>query len=595
MVSFFGLKLGADKKKKAEKAPEPKPQPKKRIDQNALGQGQFFGSNLERPLVINGSRPGTAMSNKSFVTNFAHPNAPSLTGGGPPSIYGSRPGTSMSNKKFVPNFFHPSDPNAPYFGGWSSSMTNLAAPAPDRSIRPMGSESNLKTVLNNGSVTKSHTMPTLPVITTDDRPATSTALSVRRRVPAASNAPRSPLGQFEFNLGPSEVSRQNLVPAPLSPSKAYPSPPQSINGSLPSLKTDIRPKTAVSTVRDAHRPGPASLPSPTASTERSSEEALTYPRPIIQNVAAKRDTFTYHPPRRQSFSMDIDEGPTSLNFNTAPRPSTSAGPSSPPPRSALRPSPPELKNLPSPPAVLAPAHSPVPTQTPRSPALPPPRPRQVPYEGPLRSPARPPDDCVNAKERMNTDAREKPTFESRTRMNSDAHDRPSTDPQTPTSPGFVLPSYLGPPPSSRRTAPGEGERNYGVTPANRRPPPPLVELQRKASVPQVDPVDGEQQQNGGSFAMISPRMLPPQPPSPGNLIPEPSSDANWPLPSPLASPTFGTGRRPYTPSEISEGQMSPGLTMPLTPSYEQRDAHRRPDFGLRAPTGIADEFRIGFI
>ncbi|TDZ35891.1 hypothetical protein C8035_v008346 [Colletotrichum spinosum] len=482
-------------------------------------------------------------------------------------------------------------------------------------------------------------MPTLPVITTDDRPATSStptrkanwvhpldvhysrssALSPAASpgvsaphspayapsltpsvAPSASNAPRSPLGQFEFNLGPSEVSRQNLVPAPLSPNKAYPSPPQSINGSLPSLKTDIRPKTAVSTVRDAHRPGPASLPSPTASTERSSEEALTYPRPIIQNVAAKRDTFTYHPPRRQSFSMDIDEGPTSLNFNTAPRPSTSAGPSSPPPRSALRPSPPELKNLPSPPAVLAPAHSPVPTQTPRSPALPPPRPRQVPYEGPLRNPARPPDDCVNTKERMNTDAREKPTFESRTRMNSDAHDRPSTDPQTPTSPGFVLPSYLGPPPSSRRTAPGEGERNYGVTPANRRPPPPLVELQRKASVPQVDPVDGEQQQqqqqqNGGSFAMISPRLLPPQPPSPGNLIPEPSSDANWPLPSPLASPTFGTGRRPYTPSEISEGQMSPGLTMPLTPSYEQRDAHRRPDFGLRAPTGIADESRIGFI
>ncbi|KAF9879473.1 hypothetical protein CkaCkLH20_03016 [Colletotrichum karsti] len=643
MVSFFGLKLGADKKKKAEKAADPKPQPRKRIDQNMLGEGQFFGSELKRPVMINGSRPGTSMSNKSsFIDGFAHPNATSLAGGGS-SLYGSRPGTAMSNKNFVANFRHP---NAPYLNGGSSSMVDLSAPGGKGGVRPMGSESNLNMGWNNGSMTNLKAIPT-PLIITSSEPGTpnsplrknnwvhpldvhygrdgalSPASSVGAprspgvapssapsAVASVSNAPRSPLGQFEFNLNPSDILKHNeLTPAPLSPSKAYPSPPPSVNGSLPPLKTDLRLKTAANTVRDAHRPGPTSLPSPTASAERTSEEERFYPRPIIQNVAAKRDTLTHHSPRRQSFSMDVDEDKSSLNFG-AQRPTTS-GPTSPPPRSALRPSPPVLKNLPLLPTQAS-THTPPRSPAVSSPGLPPPRPRQVPYEGPLRSPARTPDDWVNARERMGSDARERPNFEQRERANFDTRgrtmerrERQDSDPRELASPETIIPradrapqpqGYIGLPPASRRVAPGEGERNYGITPANRRQPPPPVELQRKASSPQYRQAGWDDRDlQHEDFALISPRMQTPQPPTTNSLAAEPSGDANWPLPSPLASPTFGSGKRPHTPTEKSEGQMSPGYSLPPASGRDQGRDYRRPDFGLRAPTGIADEFRVGFI
>ncbi|OLN96412.1 hypothetical protein CCHL11_00661 [Colletotrichum chlorophyti] len=637
MVSFFGLKLGADKKKKSDRVVEQKPQ-WKRVDQNTLGEGQFFGSNLQRPVLINGTRPSTAMSNKSFAADFRHPNAPYLNGG-------------------------------------SSSLVDLGAPGGKGGIRSVGSEANLNMRWNNGSMMSVHNVASPPIITggngQGNRPLTPNSISTGRKAwvnpldvhfarsgsgprsdgalspapsttlsghrspslapsisplptPTVANAPRSPLGQFEFNLNPSDKSKTNeLTPAPLSPTKSYPSPPQSVTGSLPPLKTDLRPKTAVSTVRDAHRPGPASLPSPTASVGRTSDEERLYSRPIIQNVAAKRDTLTITTPRRQSFSMDITEDPIGLDFGFEKPPAASV-PASPPPRSALRPSPPELRSLPKPS---------------KSAGIPPQRPRQVPfegplrsasrptgdtvpYEGPLRSPARPPEDFIRLqermspeklertkpgpRERMNSDARERTLFDSRERHDLDAREVKPPDNVAYGDHAPLPQGYLGPPPAARRTAPGEGERSYGITPANRRPPPPPVQLQRKASNPQFRLQEWDDQDvHHGNFAMISPPMQSPlPPPTPNGLLSEPSSDANWPLPSPLASPTFGTGRRPYTPSERSEGQLSPGLVMPLTPGHDSgrdmRDARdggegRRPDFGLRAPTGIADEFRIGFI
>ncbi|OHF03408.1 hypothetical protein CORC01_01127 [Colletotrichum orchidophilum] len=636
MVSFFGLKLGADKKKCAAPSPpsweceltlcrkaaekaDMKPQ-RKKIDQNNLGEGQFFGKDLERPVLINGSRPGTAMSNKSFTANFRHPNAPYLNGG-------------------------------------SSSLVDLGAPGA-KGIRSVGSEANLNMRWNNVSVASLNNIASPPIITggngSGSRPGTPNSARAKAWVnpldvhfardgtgsrsdgalspapsaapsgyhsgyhspnslsplptPTVANAPRSPLRQFEFNLNPSDSSKDDKpTPAPLSSTKALPSPPQSINGSLPPLRTDFRPKTAVTAVREAHRPRPAALPSPTASTGRSSDEDHFYPRPIIQNVAAKRDTLTITTPRRQSFSMNIDHEPTGLDFGMAERgrkpewespiiPISPVMPVSPPPRSARRPRPPEMKNLPQPP---------------RSAGLPPPRPQQVPYEGPLRSPARPPDDWPPARQRQGSDAREGAVSQARGGLESDAFERAQYDSRERQGPevrerkdsdsrsrddfSSPLQGYLGPPPPSRRVAPGEGERSYGITPSNRRqPPPPPVELQRKASNPQQyqPPSWDDRDVHHGNFAMISPRMQSPQPPTPNSLFPEASNDANWPLPSPLASPTFGS-QRPHTPKEKSEvQQMSPPPG--IAPPRERGDA-RRPDFGLRAPTGIADEFRIGFI
>ncbi|VBB73077.1 Putative protein of unknown function [Podospora comata] len=52
MVSFFGLRVGG-KKKKAETNPAKEPERPKRIDQNTLGEGQFFGVNTDAKSVFN--------------------------------------------------------------------------------------------------------------------------------------------------------------------------------------------------------------------------------------------------------------------------------------------------------------------------------------------------------------------------------------------------------------------------------------------------------------------------------------------------------------------------------------------------------------
>lgn len=197
---------------------------------------------------------------------------------------------------------------------------------------------------------------------------------------------------------------------------------------------------------------------------------------------------------------------------------------------------------------------------------------------------------------MNSDTRGR-TTERRGRQDSDLRELGSPEASVHRADRSPPPQgYIGPPPASRRVAAGEGERSYGIAPANRRQPPPPVELQRKASDPQHRQAGWDDRDvQHGNFSTVSPRMQTPQPATPNGFVVEPSSDANWPLPSPLASPTFGSGKRPHTPSDRSEGQMSPGYTLPPASGRDQGREHRRPYFGLRAPTGIADEFRIGFI
>ncbi|KAK4199847.1 hypothetical protein QBC40DRAFT_328090 [Triangularia verruculosa] len=52
MVSFFGLKVGGKKKKADSKAVTNEPERPKRIDQNTLGEGQFFGVNTDQKSVF---------------------------------------------------------------------------------------------------------------------------------------------------------------------------------------------------------------------------------------------------------------------------------------------------------------------------------------------------------------------------------------------------------------------------------------------------------------------------------------------------------------------------------------------------------------
>ena len=100
----------------------------------------------------------------------------------------------------------------------------------------------------------------------------------------------------------------------------YPSPPQSDQSdknslrafspvNVPSLDTNSssRRSKVPSTLRNLDTTAAkGSLPSPAPSLQRVSDEKPD--GPIIRNVRARRDTFAFHQPRRQSFTMEFEEG-----------------------------------------------------------------------------------------------------------------------------------------------------------------------------------------------------------------------------------------------------------------------------------------------
>ncbi|KAJ4302503.1 hypothetical protein N0V88_002649 [Collariella sp. IMI 366227] len=144
MVSFFGLKFG-DKKKKSESKPAQSKQQQsqqwKRVDQDAMGEGQFFGKNIRQQGVINGSirsvsRAGTPQPtttggkspykhdthNLAAASMFDLGNASSMRSGSQASLH-LKPHASDANLR---NRFGAQN---------GSSSTNLALPTPGFSSR----------------------------------------------------------------------------------------------------------------------------------------------------------------------------------------------------------------------------------------------------------------------------------------------------------------------------------------------------------------------------------------------------------------------------------------------------------------------------
>ncbi|KAJ6447001.1 ahpC/TSA antioxidant enzyme domain-containing protein [Purpureocillium lavendulum] len=216
MVSFFGIKLGGDKKK-SQKTQDKQPQKWNRIDQNTLGEGQYFGRNhdLARPKFPNASdRPGTSHSTTPTPSNwravFNNPGmTSSMTDLTPPTMGALRHNASESNLR------------TNFAGG---STTSLALPA------PLGGTGVRPGTPNRPTTSKAEWVNPLDVhfckSTSTSRPGT----------PVGSNAkgvPKSPLSQFEFDIKPGPVvtaappeSKQD-DPPPLVGQHGYPSPPES--------------------------------------------------------------------------------------------------------------------------------------------------------------------------------------------------------------------------------------------------------------------------------------------------------------------------------------------------------------------------------
>ncbi|KAG7291929.1 hypothetical protein NEMBOFW57_001957 [Staphylotrichum longicolle] len=135
MVSFFGLKVGGKKKKSDGKAAQGKQQHEwKRIDQNALGEGQFFGQNLDKKgVVINGSirsvsRAGTPQPGGSGRSPYGNYDAHNLAAASMMDLGNPAFGGSQLSLRVKP---HASDANLrTRFGANNGSSTSLAVPAP---------------------------------------------------------------------------------------------------------------------------------------------------------------------------------------------------------------------------------------------------------------------------------------------------------------------------------------------------------------------------------------------------------------------------------------------------------------------------------
>lgn len=205
-------------------------------------------------------------------------------------------------------------------------MVDLAAPrAPGfGNLRYNNSDANLGGRFGNGSSTSlaKHTpivdsnasirtgtplaTPTLPATPASVRKNTENPLNVRfgddsegspPGTPFADTEPKGSLEQFEFGLGVRNDTQNHEHVT----TNGYPSPPPSINSAeRPSSSRRNQP----SALRNVDTVGPMSLPSPAASSRESED---VWDAPVIRNVQAKRDTLTFHPPRRQSVSMALEE------------------------------------------------------------------------------------------------------------------------------------------------------------------------------------------------------------------------------------------------------------------------------------------------
>ncbi|KAI1114708.1 hypothetical protein F5Y14DRAFT_160487 [Nemania sp. NC0429] len=368
MVSFFGLKIGGEKKKKSSKDLISAPQLQNPGDPNAI-DGNFFDfkgglSSSYEASVYSLSRQDSRQSTASIASKFKKLKAVSFAS--------NKFGSSMTDLPIPPGLnHHASNPSiGRRWNTGSSTSLNLAPPSFNPLARPSTSDGRKKPWVNpldvhftRDSAKAGFKAPLSPALSMRDDTVPMTPLSA---------APKSPLGQYELKLDlPSDVSsfadlgsfgETVLPPAPLRikkpasprpaaeprtesrPHQKPPSPPQSIGDretlessvlEPPKLPTaEMRPSSAQSQRSIPSRPpglggfqnatadfGPASLPSP-STTPRASEEQSSVTstssrpvsppakrgsaKPVIRNVRAKRDTLTINPQRRRSLQMKIE-------------------------------------------------------------------------------------------------------------------------------------------------------------------------------------------------------------------------------------------------------------------------------------------------
>ncbi|KAI1392498.1 uncharacterized protein F4822DRAFT_131047 [Hypoxylon trugodes] len=340
MVSFFGFKIGGEKKKKPANDIDTSPtQLRRKHDREPIEDGQVPSREIGKNMPSGGN-----------------------------ALSASRPDTSHSYKVTT---------SRPKLSPYSSHTNNLGAMSMSElsqsnhpGLKQYASNPNLGT--NRFNASTSDLVPPVPV-RNPSRPATPVKQqtiwmnplemhSTKVCSPALMSAPKSPMGQSALRVdtttdspprfasdgddnddepkypvplrirkpspAPHSTESSNRNPSPRKP----PSPPQSIKDTeSPVLgrpafpKDDFRPSSRgshrnvttnlkeVQNARDMPNFGPTSIPSP-VSTPRGSEDKPTdsmmtnlWGEPVIQMVRARRDTLTSIAPRRRSLEMKVEE------------------------------------------------------------------------------------------------------------------------------------------------------------------------------------------------------------------------------------------------------------------------------------------------
>ncbi|KAI1810740.1 hypothetical protein GGS20DRAFT_589244 [Poronia punctata] len=384
MVSFFGLKIGGEKKKSPKGLQISAPQPQN-TDFTSPGNQLDIENGINAPFE---SIPPLTRRNSAKSTMSRKGK---LMGLKLPPFASNKFSSSLVDLPKPPGLkHHASNPSiGRRWKGDSSSSVGLAPPSGFHLLaRPSTSDdrskkwaSPLDIRLSRNSSKQSLDKPTTPSFPDQDGIHLGTPTS------ATTTTPKSPLGQYELKLDlPSDVSTfadfgnfTEIVqaPAPLrikkQPStrglnetqteersdRKPPTPPQSIDdrdaalGTVPDLSNvstdkareeseDSIPQGLEELQNAISNFGPTSLPSP-STTPRGSEDKTpattspprpvsppppsSKPRPVIQNVRAKRDTLTVNPQRRRSLQMKIEaaEAGTLPPLSQISRPKTSNG------------------------------------------------------------------------------------------------------------------------------------------------------------------------------------------------------------------------------------------------------------------------------
>ncbi|KAH6885256.1 hypothetical protein B0T10DRAFT_91747 [Thelonectria olida] len=300
MVSFFGLKIGGDKKKSHDKH-------NKQQATRQITHLNKTDSNISDQFA----NPNTTTKERRLTNNFSRPTL-------------SRPDTASSNHAPTQQW------GAPYMGGANSgavsSMVDLAVPRAPGLGNPRFHSSDIQLNTRFASDSSTSLVPggDLAAISprSPTRPGTAISINTKRdwetpfgvhfagpgSTPVSPVVGKNSLDQFEFGV----ANANNGAPDPTDPAgNGYPSPPPSILSAdqpFSPVNPDARPgssrRNAPSGLRNMETTGPRALPSPAASVVRTSEE--TWDVPVIRNVQAKRDTLTFHTPRRQSFTMEVE-------------------------------------------------------------------------------------------------------------------------------------------------------------------------------------------------------------------------------------------------------------------------------------------------